>query len=190
MAPSRVSTVPAGWETPRFNPPQRGEESRWVRRAGRLQRAINEQNPSTSGGLGTSTSTGPASASTTERETEPVSEASEEYGPRQTGSGRGGREAGREQEPSETRGSRGARLGAHQPWTASAGVHGQSLHGVEPAPTVDKGIIIKPGNLTANSLALGPETIEAVDDHRREGRSPRSSPRAGKPPTRRRGAVG
>lgn len=125
-----------------------------------------------------------------ERVTEPMSEAPVEDGPRQTGSGRGGRKAGGEQEPAEISGSRGLRFGAGPPWTVSAVVHGQSPHGVESAPKVNERTVAELGNLAAISLANGSEMIEAVDDHRRGGRSLRSSPRMGKPSTWRREVVG
>jgi len=173
-----------------LNAPQRGEESRWVRGAGCLQRAINEQNPSKSDGLGTSAPTGPASVSAMERVTEPMVDAPVEDGPRQIGSGRGGRKAGGAPEPSETMGFRDMDARPCQSRAQLAVARDQIPHGVESAPKADQGIASEPGNLVAASPAFGREMIEATDDRRHKGRSLRSSLRVGKPSTWRREVVG
>ena len=68
---------------------------------------------------------------------------------------------------------------------------GQILHGVQSAPTTDERILTEPENpLLASSCLKRDGMIEATDDREYGGRSLRSSPRTGKPSTRRRKAVG
>lgn len=139
---------------------------------------------------GTSAPSGLASVSVTERETEPMVEASVQHDPRQMEvGGRGGRKAGGAPIRFETMRSRGARLIVRQAVAQSAVAKAQSPHGVESAPTTDEGASSEPGNLATTSPAPKPKMIETTDERRRKGRSLRSSPRAGKPTTWRRGTV-
>lgn len=119
-----------------------------------------------------------------------MSDASAEYGIRQTGSGRNGRKTGGAPILAEMTGIRGVRTTARQPLAQLAVVSGQNPPGVESVPTADEGTTGELGNLAAISPAYRREMIEATDDRRREGRNPRSSPRAEKPLTWRRGIVG
>src|SRR5690606_27215180 len=61
-------------------------------------------------------------------------------------------------------------------------------HGVESAPTADKGQLVELGNLPALPSFRG-RLAEATGERAKRGRSLRSSPRAGKPSTWRRQAV-
>jgi hypothetical protein len=91
----------------------------------------------------------------TERETEPMNDASSEHGPRQTGSGRGGRKTGGAQAPVGDSGARGAQAIARQSPDPAAVVRDQNPHGVKLAPKAAKGALSEPGNLAAVSPALG-----------------------------------
>jgi len=68
----------------------------------------------------------------------------------------------------------------------SARIIGQIPHGVKSDPKAVKGILLEPGTCAAASLGKA----KAIGDRGGTARSPHSSPRAGKPPTRRRGTVG
>lgn len=125
-----------------------------------------------------------------ERVTEPMVEAPVEDGPRQIGSGRGGRKAGGAPEPSEMMGFRDMDARPCQSRAQLAVARDQIPHGVESAPKADQGIASEPGNLAAASPAFGREMIEATDDRRHKGRSLRSSLRTGKPSAWRREVVG
>jgi hypothetical protein len=124
-----------------------------------------------------------------ERVTEPMSEASEEHGLHQTGSGWSGRKAGGAQVRAETTRIRDGRATARQILVRSAVTKVPNPHGVESAPTTDKGSSSELGNLTMTSSANKPEMIETTDERHREGRRLRSSPRTGKPSTWRRETV-
>lgn len=124
-----------------------------------------------------------------ERVTEPMSDASVKHGIRRTGSRRIGRKAGGVPIPAGVSGTRGMRVRACQPYAQLAVAQGRNPHGVKSVPTADEGTLSELGNLAVGSPADRWEMVEATDDHRREGRSLRSSPRAGKPPTWRREAV-
>ncbi len=140
--------------------------------------------------MGTSALRGLASVSVMERVTEPISEASEEDGSHQTGSGWVGRKAGGAPICAENTRIRDVRTIARQYVAQPAVAMDRIPHGVESAPKTDEGSMSEPGNLAMTSLAFGPEMIETTDDRCREGRRLRSSPRTGKPSTWRRGAVG
>ena len=62
---------------------------------------------------------------------------------------------------------------------------GQIPHGVESDTKSGQGFPLEPGNLVIVSFGM----TEATGDHDDKGRSPRSSLRAGKPPTWQRGTV-
>jgi len=117
-------------------------------------------------------------------------EASVEHEPHQFGSGWGSRKAGGVPIRTGPLRIRGARKFARQVLAELAMADARSPHGVESAPKADKGRLDEPGNLATTSSALKPKMIETTDERRREGRSLRSSPRAGKPSTWRRETVG
>jgi hypothetical protein len=142
------------------------------------------------GRLGTSAPSGPASVSVTERVTEPMSEASVEHALHQIGSGWSGRKAGGAPIRAESPRIRVARTIARQALAQLVVANARNPHGVESAPKTDKGSSNEPGNLATTSPALKLEMIETTDERCRKGRSLRSSPRAGKPPTWRRETVG
>lgn len=81
-------------------------------------------------------------------------------------------------------GAQGA-ASAAQPAAARAMAAGRSPHGVKSGPTPVEGDPSEPGNRRAAPHGV----VEAIDDRGAPGQSPRSSPRAGKPSTRRRGAA-
>lgn len=124
-----------------------------------------------------------------ERVTEPMSDASVKHGIRRTGSRRIGRKAGGAPVPAGVSGIRGMCGCTCQSFVQLAVAKGRNPHGVKSVPTADEGTLSELGNLAAGSPADRWEMVEATDDHRREGRSLRSSPRAGKPLTWRRKAV-
>lgn len=120
---------------------------------------------------------------------EPMSDASVENGSRQRGCGRLGlRARGALGDGGDVR-PKGARPAAHQFATETVVVANQIPHGVESVSKAGEGSDTEPKN-----LAIAPSSprmvIEATGDRDGERRSPRSSPRAGKPLTRRRGTVG
>ena len=125
-----------------------------------------------------------------ERATEPMADASSRHGARQRGSGRVGRKAGGALDRTEDIRAGGVRVPARQPSSEPAGLGGRHPHEVESAPKVDERAVTEPENLLLASLRSGVEMAEATGDREDEGRSPRSSPRAGKPSTWRRGTVG
>ena len=125
----------------------------------------------------------PASVFVTERVTEPMLEAPVEHGPHQIGSGWGDRKVGGVPIRPETTRIRGARMIARQVLAQPAVAKTRNPHGVESAPTTDEGSLCEPGNLAAASPTPKSKMIETTDERRREGRSLRSSPRAGKPST-------
>ncbi len=162
--------------------------------------------PVEAGRAGTSAPvSGPACESAKERETEPMADAPVEHVTRRRGSGRVGRRRRRGCSPS----SFGGRWSADPYWTyaergyagirvpafeRACGARGRNSHGVKSAPKADERSLTEPENLTLTSPSpraiLVTEMIEATDDREDGGRSPRSSPRAGKPPTWQRGTVG
>src|SRR6185437_12971871 len=77
----------------------------------------------------------------------------------------------------------------HQPGVTPALTSGRIPHGVESVPKASERSAAKPKNRADASLSKK-EMIEATDDRDGVGRNPRSSPRAGKPPTWRRRIVG
>ena len=113
-----------------------------------------------------------------------MSEASVDTHTSPKGSGRGGRKAGGVLGSAYRSGLGGG------PWTTSqetgfAGSPGRNPHGVESDPTAGEGNPLEPENHTIASARMS----ETTGDRDSMGRSPRSSQRAGKPSTRRRGTV-
>lgn len=125
-----------------------------------------------------------------ERATEPMAEASSDNAARQRGSGWVGVIAGEVPGRAGDSRPRGVRAIADQPLTKPAVVKGQISHGVKSAPTADQRSGTEPRNQPVTSSSFGEKMIEATDDRDGLGRSPRSSPRAGKPLTWRRRTVG
>ena len=119
-----------------------------------------------------------------------MSDASVHHAIRHTGSRRIGRKAGGAPVPAGITGIRGVRVSACQPLAEFAVARGRNPHGVKSVPTADKGALSELGNLAATFSVNGRKMVEATDDHRRKGRSLRSSPGTGKPFTWRREAVG
>jgi len=74
---------------------------------------------------------------------------------------------------------------AGQPDGVAVVAAGQISSGVESGPKAGKGLPSEPGNLAGASFGMAKTTGERTS----RGRSPRSSPRAGKPSTWRRGTV-
>lgn len=137
---------------------------------------------------------GPASEPAKARETEPMADAPSDTGTRQFGSGRVGpwcelRSGGALVRAMGTR-TGGAQSAARQPRYGLAWYRGRIPHGVESAPKAGERSVTEPKNLVIASGTFGPRMAEATSDRDDEGRSLRSSPRAGKPPTWRREAVG
>ncbi len=136
---------------------------------------------------------GPACKPAMARETEPMADASSEYGTCQLGSGRDGLR----REPKtggvlvcagDTR-TGGVRPAARQPRREIAWRRDRNPHGVKSAPKAGKRSETEPKNLVCASVAFRRRMAEATCDRADEGRSLRSSPRAGKPPAWRREAV-
>lgn len=133
---------------------------------------------------------GPASEPVKRRVIEPVIEASSDISLRQCEGGRSGRKAGGEPDGSWLMPSRGAPRAARQRPIQSAVIGRPSPHGVKLVSNTGEGSLTEPRNFIAASRPSRAGMIEATGDRSGEGRSPRSSPRAGKPLTWRRGAVG
>lgn len=136
---------------------------------------------------------GPACKPAMARGTEPMADASSEYGPCQLGSGRDGLRftsgtGGVLVRAGVTR-TGGVRRAAHQPRRGLAWRRGPIPHGVKSAPKAGQRSDAEPKNLILASAVFGRRMAEANSDRLDEGRSLRSSPRAGKPPTWRREAV-
>lgn len=133
---------------------------------------------------------GPASEPVMRRVFEPVIEASLDVLLRQRESGRSGRKAGGEPDGPWLMPSRGAPISARQQPIQSAVIGRPIPHGVKLVSKTGKGSLTEPRNFIDASRSERIRMIEATGDRGDEGRSPRSSPSAGKPRTRRRGAVG
>lgn len=73
---------------------------------------------------------------------------------------------------------------AGQPWDIFALSCGQNPHGVKSAPKAGKRSYSEPKNLIMASLPVAAGMMEATHEHHNEGRSLRSSLRAGKPSAR------
>lgn len=131
---------------------------------------------------------GPVSELAKGRETEPMLEAPVEYVCRQRRSGRHDRKVGGAPNGSGVSRVRGAST-MHQLLAASAVANCQIPHAVESVPKACERSATKPKNHAAASSSVK-KMIEATDDRDGVGRSPRSSPRTGKPLTRRRRTVG
>ena len=113
-------------------------------------------------------------------------EASVEITTSPNGSGRGGRMAGGVLRPAYRPGCGDDQVRDHQSLDEAAVSIDPNPHGVESDPKASKGNLLEPEN-----LIVAPQGVaEATGDRDDEGRSPRSSPRAGKPSTWRRGTVG
>lgn len=104
-------------------------------------------------------------------------------------SGWSGRKAGGEPEGIWLMPSRGMPLAANQQPIQLAVVGRQIPHGVKLVSKTDKGALTEPRNFITTSPPARKGMIEATDDHGDGGRSPRSSPRTGKPFTWRRRTV-
>jgi hypothetical protein len=182
----------------------RGERPRWPRdavrgdkRTGEASRVLPGRHKSAEpvevGRLGTSAPEGgPTRMPAKERATEPMAEASPKCEARQRGSGRVGRKAGGALVPCGIRGTEGVRNCVRQPSGEPAGLEGPNPRGVESAPVAGERSLTEPKNLvlaSPRSTKLSAKMTEATGDRDDEGRSLRSSPRAGKPSTWRREAV-
>ena len=132
---------------------------------------------------------GPASEFVMGRETEPMFEAPVDIINRQRESGRFGRKTGGAQECSWLMQSADLPVTAGQRSTLSVVVGRQNPHGVKSVPKTDKRILTEPRNFIVASHPCGRKMTEAISERSDEGRSPRSSPRTGKPFAWRRGAV-
>lgn len=130
---------------------------------------------------------GPVSELDMGRATEPMVEAPVEHGRRQCRSGRRGREAGGALEGLGDS-QAGVAFLRRQWTTAPAVVVDPNPHGVKSVPKAGERTETKPKNRSTASPSLK-VMIEATDDRDGMGRSPRSSPRTGKPSTWRRGTV-
>ena len=146
--------------------------------------------PIEAGRAGTSDSvSGSACKPAMARETESMADASVEYGTCQLGSGRVSLRTGGVLVRAEDTRTGGVRPAARQLRRVFAWHRSQNPHGVESAPTAGQRSEAEPKNFVFASVSLGGWTTEATSDRVDEGRSLRSSPRAGKPPTWRREAV-
>lgn len=132
---------------------------------------------------------GPACKPAMARETEPMADASSEYGPRQLGSRREGLRAREGLARFGDVRAGGARRAASQPLDGIAWSSGQISHGVKSAPKAGERSVSEPKNLAFASTACRQRMTEATGDRVGEGRSLHISPRAGKPSTWRREAV-
>lgn len=137
---------------------------------------------------------GPACKLAMARETEPMADASSEYGTCQLGSGRDGlrlvlETGGVLVRAGDTR-TGGVRPAARQPRHGIALCRGRIPHGVKSAPKAGERSETEPKNLIVASVSFRRRMNEATIDRGDEGRSLRSSPRAGKPSAWRREAVG
>lgn len=127
------------------------------------------------------------------RETEPMADASLEYGTCQLGSGRVGPwlalgTGGGLVRAEDTR-TGGVRPAARQLRRVFAWCRSRNPHGVESAPKAGQRSNSEPKNLIFASRPAWVGMTEATGDRVDEGRSLRSSPRAGKPSAWRREAV-
>ena len=123
------------------------------------------------------------------KETESMADASLEYGTCQLGSGQDGSRPGLGNGGvlacSGDSQAGGTQLSARQPWDVFTVFHGLIPHGVKSAPKAGKRSHSEPKNLNTASLSLSlAGMMEATHDRCGEGRSLRSSLRAGKPSTR------
>lgn len=136
---------------------------------------------------------GPASEPAMARETEPMADASSNTGPRQLGSGRGDLwcepQIGGELVRAMGTWAGGMQLIACQPRYGFAWYRGRIPHGVQSAPKAGERLATELRNLVIASGNFGRRMAEATSDRNDRGRSLRSSPRTGKPSTRRREAV-
>ena len=136
---------------------------------------------------------GPASEPAMARETKPMADASIPVHTHQLGSGRVGlwcepQICGALVRAMDTR-TEGARRAVRQPRYGLARYRGRNPHGVQSAPKAGERSVTEPKNLAVASEIVGLRMAEATSDRDGRGRSLRSSPRAGKPSTWRRGAV-
>lgn len=128
----------------------------------------------------------PVSKTAMGRETEPMIEASVEACElAKRGNGRVGRKAGGAPVPSRWLGARGHRANGVQRTETPARAVRQNPHGAKSDPKAVKGVLSEPGNQITASDGIA----EMTGERGGLGRNPHSSPRAGKPSTRRRGIV-
>lgn len=150
--------------------------------------------PTKAGRTGTSDpGAGPASEPAMARETEPMADAPVDLNTRQLGSGRVDLRCEPQIGGALVRGvdawTGGTQRAARQPRYGLAWYRGRIPHGVESAPKAGERSVAEPKNLAFTSGGFRRRMAEATSDRDGEGRSLRSSPRAGKPPTWRREAV-
>lgn len=182
-----------------------GERPRWPCNAVRGDKRTGEVNrvlpgnhklaePVEVGRTGTSAPvSGPARESATERETEPMVEVPLEDVAHRRGSGWVDRKIGGVLASAGDAEAGAGRETVRQPLSEPAGLMGPNPHGIESAPTADERMMVEPENLapaSPNILLWKEEMTEATGDRDSKGRSLRSSPRARKPLTWRREAVG
>jgi hypothetical protein len=151
--------------------------------------------PIKAGRTGTSDpAAGPASELAMARETEPMVEAPLDLSTRQLGSGRVDLRCEPQFGGALVRGvdawTGGVRRAARQPRHKLAMCRGRIPHGVKSVPKAGERPITEPENPATASGVSERWKAEATSDRGVGGRSLRSSPRAGKPFTWRRGAVG
>jgi hypothetical protein len=132
---------------------------------------------------------GLASESVMRRETEPMSDASSDVIVHQRESGWIGRRAGGVLDGAWDATFGDVPISARQQSIKFAVIDRQNPHGVKSVSKTDKWSLIEPKNFFVVPQPAGERVIEAIDDRNDEGQSPRSSPRAGKPHTWRRGTV-
>lgn len=137
---------------------------------------------------------GPASELAMARETEPMADAPVDLNTRRLGSGRVDlrcepQVGGALVRAVDTR-TEGARRAVRQSRYGLARYRGRIPHGVKSAPKAGERSVTEPENPAIASGASERRMAEATSDRDRRGRSLRSSPRAGKPFTWRRKAVG
>lgn len=174
------------------------DATRGVKQMGEVNRVLpgshKSAEPIEAGRAGTS---GPVHGSACEpamaRATEPMADASLLDVSRQPGSGRGDLRTKTQfggalirAEPTRIGDERNS---ARQPRRVLAWRQGRIPHGVESAPKAGERSEAEPKNLVIASASFGRQMAEATSERDDRGRSLRSSPRAGKPPTWRREAV-
>lgn len=175
------------------------DATRGVKQMGEVNRVLpgshKSAEPIEAGRAGTSGPvSGPACEPAMARATEPMADASLLNVSRQPGSGRGGlrtkTQAGGALVRAEPTRTGDVRCTVRQPWRLLAWRQGRIPHGVESAPKAGERSKAEPKNLVIASAALGRQMAEATSERDDRGRSLHSSPRAGKPSTWRREAVG
>lgn len=173
---------------PTYGDEQMGEASRVLPGSHKSAEPIEAGRAGTSDPVG-----GPACEPAMARETESMADASSENGSRQLGSRRVGLwcepQSGGALVRSEVLRTGGVRHAVRQPRRVLAWRRDRIPHEVESAPKAGERSVAEPKNLVIASGTFGWRMAEATSDRDDEGRSRRSSPRAGKPSTWRRAAV-